>query len=187
MLLASCSYFLCCLKRCCGIHRFIVYLCMQWSGFCSHFSACSLLWIYLHFSCICHQSTLTSGCTLIHLAFFKLLSPCFVWGKWFPSFWPSHFFLNVVLSLANIRAALQKGARCHGKLAPLCVSAMESVSCSFQPLISVPDIVPRVLIEINSLDTDAHLWCPMVLLHVHKLTESSSTVFPVEMRYLGIK
>lgn len=123
--------------------------------------------VYLHFSCICHQSTLTSGCTLIHLAFFKLLSPCFVGRKWFPPFRSSHFFFNVILSLADGTAALQKGARCHGKPAPLCASTVESVSWSFQPLISVPDIVPRLLIEINSLDTEAHLWRPVVLLHIH--------------------
>lgn len=87
-------------------------------------------------------------------------------------------FPSVVLSLADVRAALQKGARCHGKLAPLCDSVVESASCSSQPLISVPDTVPRVLIEINSLDTEAHLWCPMVLSHVRTANRIFLNCFP---------
>ena len=179
VLLASCSYLPCYLKRCCSIHGFITYLCILWSGFCFHFSPVPFaLRGYLHFCYICHQSTLTSGYTLIHSAFLKLLSHCFTWEKWPPSFLSSHF-KNFIPSSTDVRAALQKGARCHSKLASLGVPTVESVSCSSQPLISVPDIVPKVLIEINSLDTgDAHLWYPMVLLHIRTVNRIFLNCFP---------
>lgn len=125
--------------------------------------------VWLHFCCICHQSTLTSGCTLTQLAFFELLPLCFG-GDELPLS-DLVIFLNVfppaLVWPMSERPAVQKGAGCHGKLPPLSASQVESVSCSFQPLISVPDIVPRVLIELNSLDTGAHLRCPVVLSHVH--------------------
>ena len=95
---ASCSYLPCCLKRCCSIHGFITYLCILWSGFYFHFLPVPFaLRGYLHFCYICHQSTLTSGCTLIHSAFLKLLSLCFTWEKWPPSFLSSHFLTFISL------------------------------------------------------------------------------------------
>lgn len=172
-LLASWSYLPCCLKRCCSIHGFISMCAVEWFLF----PFFRMFPLHMYFCCICHQSTLTSGCTLIHLAFFKLLSLCFIWEKWLPSFLSSHF-LNFIPGSADVRAALQKGARCHGKLAPLWAPEVESVSYSSQPLINVPDIVPRVLMEINSLDGDANLWYPMVLLHVHTVNRIFLNCFP---------
>lgn len=173
MLLASCSYFPRCLKKGCSLHRFMVYLRLLWSAFRFRFTACGLrtpsLSAFLlhlspkHLDIWLHVDT----CGIF---FLKLLSPCFVWGKWFPSFGSSHFFLRCSQS--------SRCQRCHGKLAPLRASAMESMSCSFQPLISVPDIVPRVLIEINSLDTEAHLWCPVVLSHVRTAHRIFLNCFP---------
>lgn len=140
--------------------------------------------VSVYFCCICHQSTLTSGCTWIHSAFFNALSLRFAWSKRWPSFQFSHFlnlppslFLSLHCSGRQLSSASER-SQVSQEQGSVPLKWMDSVSCSLQPFISVSDIVPRMLIEINSLDTDAHLWGPTVLFHVHTVNRIFFNCFP---------
>lgn len=179
MLLASCSYLPCYLKRCRSIHGFITYLCILWSGFCFHFLPVpfALSGGYLHFCYICHQSTFDIWLHIDTFSIFKASVTLLYLREVTSSFLSSHF-KNFIPSSTDVRAALQKGARCHSRLASL--GPHSGISVLFLSASHyVPDIVPKVLIEINSLDTgDAHLWYPMVLLHIRTVNRIFLNCFP---------
>lgn len=84
----------------------------------------------------------------------------------------------VWLRVEGVRAALQAGARSREKLAPRCPSEENSVSSSSQPLISVPDAVPRMLTAANSLDTVACLRYLVAPLHVRTAHRLFCNGFP---------
>lgn len=178
---ASCSYFPYCLKKCYSIQGFMCVCCGVVSlSTCLHDPFA--LRVYLYF---CHQSTLTSGCTLTHLAFLKLLPPCFVWSdslfliwsffecySWFSQCYSSTSQMEPGVMGSWLLSVPLKWSQCP---VPFSLSLVSLTLCQKCWLKSA--------LWILMLICDATWFFYMFA----QLTESSSTVFPAEMRYLGIK